>query len=122
MPQTLCSLGGYTFPYNPYPNINPTVKSTSYMPTIGGGYQVVWLNSSNLPFNQDSVIRLQWRIMESSFYNSLQTLFTTFGTMTFVDENGKSWTVLFIDLTFKSKLLGGDDAYEEVEAVLRVAA
>lgn len=121
MPQSLCVLDGFAFPYNPYPNINPAVKSTSYNPTVGGGYLVTWLDPTTQgTFVQDQQTKMSWPVMGLSFYTALSAKFQKPGTLVWTDPEGVSWTVKFINLTPKSLLKGGDDALEDVEVVLQM--
>jgi len=124
MSQSLIVLGGFQFPYNPYPYTNPPIKSTSYNATIGGGYNVTWLNagSPHGTFVQDQEIKFGFSVIDLSFYNQLVLLFETVGSLTFIDPYSVSWTVKFNYLTPKSLLKGGDSALEDVEVILRVVS
>ena len=117
MPQSLCKLGGQTFAYNPYPYNDPPLKSTAHVVTLGGGYDTVWGT-----FVQDRQIKMTWATMDRAFYLQLAALYAAVGTLAFVDPYGASYTVLFTDLTPAQLLKGGDDALENVVAVLRIVS
>lgn len=123
MPQTLCSLGGFTYLYNPYPNVNYPVKRTAYNPSFGGGFQTTYLfPGTGGTFKTDREIKQTWDYMDRSFYVELETLFEEGGTLTYVDPFGTSWTVIFTNLTYSSFLKGGDEGVEKIEVKLRVVS
>ena len=117
MPQTVCRLATYSFPYNPYPYNDPPLKSTAHVTTLGGGYDTVWGT-----FVQDRQIKMTWATIDRPFYQQLATLYAAAGTLTFLDPYGVGYTVLFTDLTPAGLLKGGDDALENVVATLRIVS
>ena len=114
MPQSVCTLGGITFPYNPYPSQDFQPRSIAYQETLGGGFYTDFGI-----INADRRFKLEWMIMDRTFYNQLYTLYTAASTQyTYVDPYGNSFTVIMMSLEPKSFLMGGDDAIENVSLEL----
>ena len=117
MPQTVCSLGGVSFPFNAPSQKNPSPKSVQHVTTLGGGVDTVWP-----VFQQDRLITLSWPTLNFATYGSLEAVKNRLPPQTFVDWLGVSYTVLVLDLTHDTILRGGLDAYQNVTLILRVVS
>ena len=117
MPQSICSLGSFSFRANAPDQKNPAPKSVQHVTTLGGGVNTIWP-----VYPQDRVITMSWPVLNYADYNSLEVQKNLPGSLTFVDWLGVSYTVIVLELTHSSVLKGGLDAYSGVSLLLRVVS
>lgn len=113
----LCVIDGYTYPSNPRKNKNLPLESTSEVVTLGGGYVTDFGE-----FDFDRIIEHSWTDMDTTFWSSLLTKRRKKVSMTLVDEQGTSYTVVITSLTHEGYIEGTESFYENVKITYRVVS
>jgi hypothetical protein len=111
MPQQLCVLDGLTYEYNPVEAPNPDVRIVAVTQGMTGVLRDDY-------GNQDSarVISHSWpgTAMNATFFNALRAKQRLGGHLSFTDENGVTYTVVMMPLTWRRTVPQGE-AYTDVK-------
>lgn len=121
--QTKCVLGGFTYPYNPVSQTNPTLITIVHTTTMQGGGDTIWTDpgNSNAPyFLPDQVVNQQFPLMDADFFNTLDTKVKAAAVITFVDWFGVAYHVLPLSIVAATALKGGAAVWQNVTLLLRV--
>ena len=102
MPMTKCILGGFTYPFNPRENTNPAVRAIVPTDTLAGRNYTDWGSHASR-----REITQTWPAMKPDFFNTLKAKALAGGTLSFVDDDGVSYTVMATPPTYQRKSSGG---------------
>lgn len=115
MPQSLCTLGSFKYPYNPPTSTNPAVRAVSVSEGLTGR---VFTDFGTDASRRD--ITHQWPTMDAAFFAELESISLAGGTQSFTDERGVSFTVIVLSPTWARMI--SDEAYTEVSLKMHVVS
>ena len=116
MTYQICQLGSLIYSYNPPEKPNPPVRVVTSADTlIGRYYNDFGEIASRKEINQ------VWPVMDCNFYAALLAEVAIGGTLTFIDDDGTSYTVIAMTPTY-TRILPQGDAYTDVKMKLSVVS
>ena len=116
MAQTLCILGGFTYPYNPPKNALPNVRAVSITETLTGRtFTDFGVASSRRDIMQE------WPVLDAATFAQFDTFGTAGGTQNYVHDDGTAYTVIVLPPTYERTTPGGD-AYVNVQLKMYVVS
>jgi|ERR1051326_136176 hypothetical protein len=109
-------LDGYTYPVAPFKNPNPDVRVVAETPTLLGRTLTDWGTD---PSRKD--ILQSWPVLPAAQFAALNAKALAGGVLSYVDDDGSSYSVVADTPKFEAKTPGGD-AYLNVSFKLMVVS